>query len=74
MPQASDEQHAEWNGPGDATAIKYLEDAGYDLTRSWCWIKPSTKHIPTEKEISAVRFLIDEWDFGPIVNSDGTPT
>lgn len=67
MPQATEEQRAEWNGPDDSTAMKYLEDAGYKLARSWCWIKPSPKHTPTEKEISAAQFLIDEWDYGGII-------
>lgn len=64
MPQASDELRAEWNGPDDATAIKFLTDAGYKLTRGWEWLLPVPNHEPTEKEISAIQFLVDEWDFG----------
>jgi hypothetical protein len=64
MPQATDEQREEWNGPSDQTALKFLQDAGYKLTPHWTWKHKDSAHKPTEKEISAVCFLIDEWDFG----------
>lgn len=67
MPQATDEARAEWNGPSDETAIKFLKSAGYVLDRSWCWVRPRPDYEPTDKEISAAIFLIDEWDFGGIL-------
>jgi hypothetical protein len=69
MPQASDEARAEWDGPDDRKAMRYLKEAGYVLTSRWEWLRPRERsdQEPTEKEISAVRFLIDEWDFGGIV-------
>lgn len=63
MPQATEEQRAEWNGPSDETATKFLVDAGYRLTPAWTWTPP-VGHAPTEREWSAIDFLIDEWDFG----------
>ena len=62
-PQASEEQRREWNGPDDATAINYLRERGYHLKANWTWRKPDDVE-PSEKDISAIRFLIDEWDYG----------
>lgn len=67
MPQASEELRAEWDGPGDEKAIGYLQEAGYSVDAEWRWISRAIGHEPTEKEISAIRFLIDEWDYGGIV-------
>jgi hypothetical protein len=53
MPQATDEQRREWNGPGDETALAYLKEAGYTLTRRWTWLPPRG-HTPTMKECSAI--------------------
>lgn len=68
MPQASSELNEEWDGPGDETAIRYLQDAGYWLTPRREWVMPWGRHDPTPKASSAIRFLIDEWDFGGIVS------
>lgn len=62
MPQTSPERRARWPG-GDEQAIKYLEDAGYSLTFDWCWIRPQGRW-PTKREIDAVAYLVEEWDFG----------
>jgi hypothetical protein len=69
MPQASDEQRTEW-GIDDAPVIAFLENRGYKLTRQWTWVLPTPDHHPTEKEISAICFLIDEWDFGGLDRND----
>ena len=69
MPQATEEQRKRWGGElgiGEDKAIKFLEDAGYILSRDWRWFLPNPNHTPTPNEISAVQFLIDEWDFGGI--------
>lgn len=61
MPQASDEQRARWNGPD--MAVTFLEQAGYKQTESYTWHAPDG-HIPTERELDAIDFLCDEWDWG----------
>ena len=65
MPQTTPERRARWPGH-DTQAIKHLEDAGYALTKDWCWIKPTPEHKPTGREEDAVTYLIQEWDFGGI--------
>ena len=65
MPQTTPERAARWPGY-DAQATKFLEDAGYLLTKDWCWIKPTSEHEPTNREADAVICLIEEWDFGGI--------
>lgn len=67
MPQASDELRAEWDGPGGQKAARYLHDAGYRIDAEWRWVHRAVGHEPTEREISAVRYLIDEWDYEGIV-------
>ena len=64
MPTASDEARVEWNGPMEDTAMDFLQAAGYRLTRDWQWRPPHPDHQITDKERSAVCFLIYEWDFG----------
>jgi hypothetical protein len=56
----------EWNGPDDATAINFLRKQGYRRTRGWHWRLPKPDHVPTEKELRAIQFLIEEWDWGGI--------
>lgn len=63
MPQASPELCAEWPGY-DEQAIAYLKAAGYTWFPDWTWGKPTPTHEPTPREISAIVYLIDEWDFG----------
>jgi hypothetical protein len=64
MPQATDELRAEWDGPSDQKAIKFLLDAGYKLTPQWTWMHKDSNHKRTIKELSAVTFMMDEWDYG----------
>ena len=65
MPTASPELRAAWP-EGDEQAVRYLEQQGYMLTKRWTWIKPAPDHKPIEREISAARYLMDEWDFDGI--------
>lgn len=69
-PRASDELRAEWPGDGesggDKQAITYLEQQGYRLRRDFGWTRPRPDHRPTERELSALNYLIDEWDYGGI--------
>ena len=69
MPQAAEDLRKEW-GEGkntDQKAVKFLESKGYKRTRAWTWVKPSMDHRPSEEEIRAICYLIDEWDFGGFV-------
>jgi hypothetical protein len=73
MPQASEELRAkmeEYFGDPIDTAgpIKFLIDAGYDLTNDFMWQPKLEKRASgsTEKELECINFLIDEWDFGGI--------
>jgi hypothetical protein len=63
MPQATDELRKEW-GVMDDRAIKFLNDRGYKLTRDFHWKKPHPNMKPTAKELRAIEFLFQEWDFG----------
>lgn len=62
MPQASPELRAAWPG-GDKEARNYLQNRGYRLDRRWAWVRPFPEHVPTDLELSAIRYLKDEWDF-----------
>lgn len=66
MPQASDEMRALW-GIDDYPPTAYLKAAGFTLNRDWTWTPPAPDHELTGNERSAIRFLIDEWDFGGLV-------
>lgn len=63
MPQASSKLRAAWPGH-DEEAIAHLQIAGYKLHADWTWTRPTPEHEPTERDRSAIRYLIDEWDFG----------
>lgn len=75
MPQASEELRAQWRHSdvdgGDVLAIGFLVSQGYRLRRdgSWEWDKPTPEHVPSEREISAACYLIEEWDFGGIADA-----
>lgn len=56
MPDNPD--HPEW-GTGIAKALEYLTDKGYALSVRSRWIRPDHRHVPTEKELSAIRRLLD---------------
>lgn len=66
MPQASKELRDEWPG-WDTQAINHLRDRGYRLTRSADWVSPPGNHEVTERDWSAIQYLIDEWDYGGLV-------
>lgn len=70
MPQASAELSAKWDhdGNGENRAQDFLIAAGYRLRRDWHWTMPDPLHVPTEEELSAITFMIQEWDFGGIIN------
>ena len=64
MPQTTPERRARWPG-GDAEAIKYLEGRGYTLRKNWMWAAPPG-HTHSEKDVDALVYLIEEWDFGGV--------
>lgn len=66
MPSTTPERAARWPGM-DQEAMAYLKAQGYSLTRGWGWLPPSSDHVSTDREIDALRYLIEEWDFGGIV-------
>ena len=65
MPQATEELRAAWPG-GDEEAIQYLYMQGYKdhPEHRWHWQKPNPNHVPTTREVSAMQYLVDEWDYG----------
>ncbi len=68
MPQATDELRAEWPG-WDGEAIAYLLERGW-ISSKWCWRQPRHPHVVSLREYSAIDYLIQEWDFGGIVEDD----
>lgn len=71
MPSASDEDRLEWGGAqgiGEDKAMGYLQDKGFVLN-GWQWTKPSSGYLVTEDDWGAINFLIDEWDFGGLVDA-----
>lgn len=76
MPTASDEQRARWPG-WDAEAIDFLESAGYRMTKRYGWLMPKDRSTPTERELDAIDYLVNEWDYGGIETpaaQEGTKT
>ena len=76
MPQASDELRAKMkayfhDGIDTAGPIKFLTNAGYELTNDFCWqpTPEKCKTGATVMEIECINFLIDEWDFGGITRA-----
>lgn len=69
MPQASDELRAEWNGPSDETAKRFLRAKGFAWNMDWTWSSPGGRE-PTDKEWSAITFMIHEWDSGSWAGKD----
>ena len=63
MPQATDELRAQWDGPDDSKARTYLAQRGFRLTESWEWIPPKGQEV-TDEDLSAIDFMVQEWDFG----------
>lgn len=63
MPTAPDYLRDEW-GTDESQAITYLEGRGFKLTRDWLWKMPVNRASLTQKEVSAIDFLIMEWDYG----------
>lgn len=65
MPQSSDRMRAYWGSADDGPAMKHLEERGFKLLGDWTWQAPED-HIYSARDLNAVRFLMEEWDFGGI--------
>ena len=63
MPTACQELRDEF-GVDDQPVIAFLESQGYRWTRDgrYEWIAPNRE--PTRKELRAMTFLVQEWDWG----------
>lgn len=73
MPSGPPELHEKWCAAGDlggdGNAQKYLCDRGWTLLTTWQWREPTPGYSPTPEEISAINYLMWEWDFGGIVHA-----
>lgn len=72
MPQASEEDRdrAEklfGDRISDAGPTEYLEKRGWVLTHEFTWRPPSPTHRASDEERFAIWFLIEEWDYGGVV-------
>ncbi len=70
MPQATTELQNRWgglNGIGDDKAIAFLEGRGFRMEH-FCWKRPHPGYEISEEEWSAIDFLIQEWDYGSIID------
>ena len=54
-------------------AVKFLKGSGFRLTTGFSWLKPHPNYVPTPQETRAVRWLIEEWDFGGIIGTRKEP-
>lgn len=71
MPSSTPERQARWKDDSNATA--FLTDRGYKLTREWEWVLPTPDHVPTEDEIDAINYMVEEWDYGGLIKSEDEP-
>ena len=74
MPQATPMERrwaiAKFGDIDTGPIIEWLEKQGFKLRKDWRWQAPAGRE-PTQEEIRAVCFLVDEWDFGGIVQTEG---
>lgn len=64
MPSTTDERRARWPGM-DAQATLHLENRGYERGPKWTWRHPDPNHHMSARDVDAVVYLIEEWDWGP---------
>lgn len=81
MPSGPPELHEKWSNYytdyedermllcGDINACRYLKEQGFTLNRDWTWYHPKRPDLEslTEEEWSAIIYLIQEWDYGSLV-------
>jgi hypothetical protein len=72
MPSASDEQRAlmtKWFGSCDTQGPEdLLRSHGWSLLPNWYWVLPTSSHTINKVEWECFTFLIDEWDYGGIID------
>lgn len=72
MPSASDEDQEwarrEFGSIDDGPIVDWLGQRGFVLDVGFTWTKPD-RDI-TRKELRAVQFLCDEWDYGGWTNAN----
>lgn len=69
MPQASDEQRADW-GIAEDKAEDYLFWHGWLLCRGWLWWHHDwEKALMDDDAYEAMKFLVDEWDYGGVLKT-----
>lgn len=61
------EEKVQW-GPTPDVAIAHLSSRGFKLSTGWCWLAPKG-YQPDVKDLSAIGFLIAEWDFGGVYHA-----
>lgn len=69
MPNTTPERRARWGataGEAEGNATCFLVAQGYKLRKDWSWDPPSPTHQPTEREIDAVVYMVEDWDYGGI--------
>lgn len=64
MPQAPAELCNKWKT--DQAAIDFLESRGFKLTPEAAWVGPG--RTLTDEEVSAVDYLILEWDYDGLIS------
>jgi hypothetical protein len=79
MPQASDELTEEiariCGDASDHAVVAFLEQRGWTLDREWQWHKSGqTYQTMPQDEYLAVLFMIDEWDYGGVVDDPPAPS
>lgn len=66
MPTAPEHLRAKW-GIDDGPVMHFLIEAGWVMTRDFFWLMPEDRRAPpSAQEMSAIEFLVLEWDFGGI--------
>lgn len=52
--------------------MECLENGGWVLSRDgkWQWTHPDPTRKPTDREVDAAVYLIEEWDFGGMVYAE----
>lgn len=67
MPSTTPLRQDRWPG-GDSQAIEFLTRNGYTLNREWTWNAPKPHRPTTPMERDALIYLIEEWDFGGLLD------
>lgn len=62
MPQANDELRALWHEKGDVGALDYLSEK-FSISYDGVIYPEDSEYCPTKEELSAIDYLIWEWDY-----------